>query len=85
MKHHGITIMAAALLAGLAAGCGMLRDHKDEIHAAIIELVETKGRDAATAYVDKLVEEGKLGAANAEKIKSAIPQDIDKLKEAMGE
>ena len=36
-------------------------------------------------YIDKLVAEGKLGTANAEKIKEAIPLGIEKLKELMGE
>ena len=36
-------------------------------------------------YIDKLVAEGKLGTANAEKIKAAIPLGIDRLREVMGE
>ena len=58
---------------------------KDKVHTAIIEYVQGKGKDKAIAYIDKLVAEGKLGAKNAEKIKNAIPQGIEKLKEVMGE
>ena len=81
MRIIKITGLAAIIAA--AVGCSILQDHRDEIHAAIIEYVETKGQDAAIDYIDKLVTEGKLGAANAEKIKAAIPQGIEKLKETM--
>ena len=76
-------IVAAILL--LTSGCNLIADHKSEIHAAILELVEEKGQPAAFDYIDKLVTEGKLGAANAEKLKEAIPQGVEKLKEAMKE
>lgn len=84
MFKPALSVIAAALLL-LAAGCNLIADHREEIHAAILELVEEKGQPAAVAYIDKLVEQGKLGAANADRIKAAIPQGVDKLKEAMKE
>lgn len=78
-------MLAMAAICVAFAGCGRLQERKSEIHAAIIEVVETKGQEAAVAYVDKLVAEGKLGTKNAEKIKAAIPQGIEKLKATMGE
>lgn len=58
---------------------------KDKAHTAILEYVQNDGREKAIAYIDKLVAEGKLGAANAEKLKNALPHGIEKLKEVMGE
>ena len=80
-------ICSAALLVTLA---GCLSDEQTEelrnaAHSAILEYVETQGQEKAVEFIDKLVEEGKLGTANAEKIKAAIPQGIEKLKEVMGE
>lgn len=82
--------LSALVIAMLAAGCGFFDDVKkqeikDAVHSAIIEFVETKGQQEVYEYIDKLVEEGKLGSANAEKLKAAIPQEIEKLKEVMGE
>lgn len=78
-------LVIGAVCSVLVAGCGRLQERKNEIHAAIIGVVETKGQEAAVSYVDKLVAEGKLGVKNAEKIKAAIPQGIEKLKATMGE
>lgn len=80
-------LCSAALLVTLA---GCLSDEQTEelrnaAHSAIIEYVETQGQGKALELVDQLVAEGKLGAANAEKIKEAIPEGIEKLKEVMGE
>ena len=58
---------------------------KDKAQTAMIEYVQCEGKEKAIAYIDKLVAEGKLGAKNAEKLKNAIPQGIEKLKEVMGE
>ena len=84
MKNVLVAMMCAALM----TGC-MTEEQKVELknkaHTAIIEYVQGKGKDKAIAYIDNLVAEGKLGAKNAEKIKNAIPQGIDKLKEVMGE
>lgn len=80
-------ICTAALLVTLA-GClsdEQTEELRDAAHTAILEYVETQGQEKALEYIDKLVEEGKLGAANAEKIKAAIPQGIEKLREVMGE
>ena len=79
-----LPVVAAAILL-MVSGCNLIADRKSEIHAAIIKLVEEKGQPAAFDYIDKLVAEGKLGAANAEKLKEAIPQGVEKLKEAMKE
>lgn len=80
-------LCSAALLITLA---GCLSDEQTEelrnaAHSAILEYVETQGQEKAIEYIDQLVEEGKLGSANAEKIKAAIPLGIEKLREVMGE
>lgn len=80
-------LCSAALLVTLA---GCLSDEQTEelrnaAHSAILEYVETQGQEKALEYIDKLVSEGKLGTANAEKIKAAIPLGIDRLREVMGE
>lgn len=80
-------LCSAALLVTLA---GCLSDEQTEelrnaAHSAILEYVETQGQEKALELVDQLVADGKLGAANAEKIKAAIPLGIEKLREVMGE
>ena len=80
-------ICSVSLLITLA---GCLSDEQTEelrnaAHSAILEYVETQGQEKALELVDQLVADGKLGAANAEKIKEAIPLGIEKLKELMGE
>ena len=78
-------LCSAALLVTLA-GClsnNQAEEIRDAAHTAILEYVETQGQEAAVEYIDQLVADGKLGAANAEKIKEAIPAGIDKLKEMM--
>lgn len=80
-------LCSAALLVTLA-GClsdEQTEELKDAAHTAILEYVETQGQEKAIEYIDKLVAEGKLGTANAEKIKAAIPAGIDRLREVMGE
>lgn len=80
-------LCSAALLVTLA-GClsdEQTEELKDAAHSAILEYVETQGQEKALEYIDKLVAEGKLGTANAEKIKAAIPAGIDRLREVMGE
>lgn len=80
-------LCSAALLVTLA---GCLSDEQTEelrnaAHSAILEYVETEGQERAIEYINQLVADGKLGAANAEKIKEAIPMGIEKLREVMGE
>ena len=80
-------LCSAALLVTLA-GClsnNQAEEIRDAAHTAILEYVETKGQEAAVEYIDQLVAEGRLGATNAEKIKTAIPEGIDHLREVMGE
>lgn len=80
-------ICSAALLVTLA-GClsdEQTEELKDAAHTAILEYVETQGQEKALEFIDQLVADGKLGAANAEKIKAAIPAGIEKLREVMGE
>lgn len=80
-------LCSAALLVTLA-GClsnNQAEEIRDAAHTAILEYVETQGQAAAVEYIDQLVADGKLGAANAEKIKEAIPLGIDRLSEVMGE
>lgn len=91
MKKKSIVEICAILaiaIAVTAAGC-LNAEQKEELknaaHQAIIEYVETQGQEKALELVDQLVADGKLGSANAEKIKAAIPLGIEKLKELMGE
>lgn len=91
MKQKIFTEIAALCSAALLvtmAGC--LSDEQTEelrnaAHSAILEYVENQGQEKALELVDQLVAEGKLGAANAEKIKAAIPLGIDRLREVMGD
>ena len=53
--------------------------------SSILEYLENDGQARAIEYIDQLVADGKLGAANAEKLKAAIPLGIEKLREVMGE
>lgn len=80
--------LTAALLLLTTTGC-LSDDQREELrnaaHAAILEYVESEGQEKALEYIDQLVADGKLGAANAEKIKAAIPEGIDRLREVMGE
>lgn len=80
-------LCSAALLVTLA-GClsdEQTEELRDAAHTAILEYVETQGQEKALEFIDQLVADGKLGAANAEKIKTAIPEGIDHLREVMGE
>lgn len=80
-------LCSAALLVTLA-GClsdEQTEELKDTAHTAILEYVENEGQEKALEFIDQLVADGKLGAANAEKIKAAIPLGIEKLREVMGE
>ena len=84
----GTAALCTAGLLLMSAGC-LNTDQREDIreyaHSAILEFVETQGQEKAIEYIDKLVAEGKLGTANAEKIKEAIPYGIEKLREVMGE
>lgn len=80
-------LCSAALLVTLA-GClsdEQTEELKNAAHSAILEYVETQGQEKALEFIDQLVADGKLGAANAAKIKAAIPAGIDRLREVMGE
>lgn len=83
-----ICAILAIAIAIAAAGC-LNAEQKEELknaaHQAILEYVENEGQARAIKYIDQLVAEGKLGSANAEKLKEAIPLGIEKLKEVMGE
>ena len=91
MKTHNFTEIVAlftVMLIVTLAGCLSAEQRleiRDSAHTAILEYVETRGQAAAVEYIDQLVDEGRLGAANAEKIKTAIPEGIDRLREVMGE
>lgn len=91
MKTHNMTEIVAlctVMLIVTLAGCLSAEQRleiRDSAHTAILEYVENQGTAELTEYIDQLVAEGRLGAANAEKIKSAIPEGIDHLREVMGE
>lgn len=83
-----IAALCSAALLMTAVGC-LSDDQREELrntaHSAILEYVENEGQEKAIEYIDQLVEEGKLGSENAERIKEAIPAGIEKLREVMGE
>lgn len=91
MKTHNVTEIVAlctVMLIVTLAGCLSAEQRleiRDSAHTAILEYVENQGTAELTEYIDQLVAEGRLGAANAEKIKAAIPEGIDHLREVMGE
>ena len=80
-------LCSAALLVTLT-GClsdEQTEELRDAAHSAILEYVENQGQEKALEFIDQLVADGKLGAANAAKIKAAIPLGIEKIREVMGE
>ena len=91
MKTHNFTEIVAlftVMLIVTLAGCLSAEQRleiRDSAHTAILEYVENQGTAELTEYIDQLVAEGRLGAANAEKIKIAIPEGIERLREVMGE
>lgn len=83
-----IAALCSAALLVTMAGClsdEQTEELKNAAHQAIIEYIETQGQEKAIEYIDQLVADGKLGAANAAKIKAAIPLGIEKLREVMGD
>lgn len=87
-KNIFLLIVVMCAIAVISAGC-LTDDQREELrntaHTAIIEYIENQGTAELTDFIDRMVADGKLGIANAEKIKAAIPDGIDKLKEVMGE
>lgn len=77
MKNVTLLFVAAALLG--VAGCA----NQEAAKTAIIAYIEANGQEKAEAYLDKLVADGRLGSANAEAIKAALPQGIEKVKEVI--
>ena len=87
-KNHLGFIFAPLCVFGFMLGIALIfgcvsDEQRAEIREKIVELIENDGKDAAIQYIDKLVEDGRLGAANAADIKAAIPQGIEKVKEIM--
>lgn len=82
-----IGIICAVFVALFLSACNITQEQKtaikDKVHQAIVKVVEEKGQPAALEYVDKLLKEGKISANLAEKLKSAIPQGVGKLKEVL--
>lgn len=82
-----LIVVAACFIVALFAGCRISEEKKDEIKAkvqeAIIKIIEEKGQETALAHVDQLLEEGKIGKVTAEKIKKAIPEGVEKIKEIL--
>ena len=76
-------LTAAIALATTGTGCAYLHEQFGQYDKAVIEILETKGKDAAFAQIDKWGADGKLGYANADKLKTAIPLGIEKIKDAM--
>ena len=86
MKIAATFIMAGIMV--ITAGCMsdvQQQELRSTVHTAILEYVENEGQARALEFIDQLVADGELGAANAEKIKDAIPAGINRLREVMGE
>lgn len=79
MKHVIFVISVALFALFAAAGC----DQQEAAKTAIIVYIEAHGQEKAVAYLDKLVADGRLGSANAEAIKAALPQGLEKVKEVI--
>ena len=90
LKSIPLLLLGAAVLAALlalTAGCRSetgTETVRDKAHAAILAYLETQGQAKAIACIDQLAAAGKLGSANAEKLKAAVPLGIEKLREVMG-
>ena len=78
MKKIFVFVCAGVLLA--ATGCSTLADNRSAIRDAIVEYLAREGQARAEAYVDKLVEQGKLSPDDAAAVKAAIPQGIKEVK-----
>ncbi len=86
MKKLLLGVMCMLLVGAMMTGCfseEKKAEIKNKVHAAILTYVESQGQEKAIEYIDKLVAEGKLGTANADKLKAALPLGIDKLKGVM--
>ena len=82
MKNKKALILCAlAALGVLATGAGCA--NQEAVKTAIIAYLETNGQKKAGTYLDQLVADGRLGSANAEAIKEAIPGGIEKVKEVI--
>lgn len=76
MKFLFICVMAC-----MVSGCALIE--KYNLRSTIVEYIEQNGEQKAIEYIDKLVAEGRLGVKNAEDLKAAIPQGIEKVKEIL--
>lgn len=88
MKKFYSYVAILAVCGGMMTGCldeTTKEKLKDEAHNAIISYLQTEGQERTVAYIDQLVAEGKLGSANAERLKAALPKGIEELKKVMGE
>lgn len=96
-KHRGLVLRGGItavcvtmvyLLVVALSGCISLEQReqlKEYAHERIIQYLENEGSEKACEYIDKLVAEDKLTKTQAERLKAAIPQGINKVKEVMGE
>ena len=75
-----LLLLFSLALASATSGC-VSEERRAEIAEQVVRLIETEGQDAAIRYLDQLVADGRLGAANAEDLKTMIPQGIEKIKE----
>ena len=82
----GVMLLAVfvVLLMHVTTGC-ITTEQRAEIREKIVQLIETDGQAAAIRYIDELVADGRLGAANAADIKTAIPEGIERVKEVLSE
>ena len=89
--HSVLTAVCVALVCLLAValtGCMSVEQReqlKEYAHERIIQYLEDEGSEKACEYIDRLVAEDKLTKTQADRLKAAMPQGINKVKEVMGE
>lgn len=69
----------------LQNGCSIWNDHKDEVFQKLIEYAENDGEQKVVEYIDQLVQDGRLGSSNADKLKKALKQGLGKFKQEVEE
>lgn len=89
MKHKSkssvksvLSVLSVLLIAGLT-GCSLTAEQKQELTQQVITVLAEKGQARALAYVDQLEADGKLTPEKAEKIKAAIPEGVETVKEVL--
>ena len=83
-----VCVVMVYLLVASLSGCMSIEQRerlKEYAHERIIHYLEEEGSEKACEYIDTLVAEDKLTKTQADRLKAAMPQGINKVKEVMGE